>query len=102
MAFSGGVDSALVARLAGRECVAVGLPGSHDLERARLAAHELDLILHEVQIEPAEIEEALASVLPVIPDKDPVNASIAATLYFVCRWAGENGVGAHPGRTGRG
>ena len=92
VAFSGGVDSALVARLAGRECVAVGIPGSHDLLRARLAAHELDLKLHEVQIEPLEIEEALAAVLPVIPDKDPVNASIAATLYFVCRWAGENGI----------
>ncbi len=93
VALSGGVDSALVARLAGRECVAVGVPGSHDLQRARLAAKEMDLTLHEVLIEPAEIEEALAMVLPVIPDKDPVNASIAATLYFVCRWAGENGVG---------
>lgn len=92
VAFSGGVDSALVAHLAGRECVAVGLPGSHDLKRARLAAHELELILHEVHIDPAEIEEALAAVLPAIPDKDPVNASIAATLYFVCRWAGENDV----------
>lgn len=92
VALSGGVDSALVARLAGRECVAVGLPGSHDLQRARLAAKEMDLTLHEVLIEPQEIEEALTSVLPVIPDKDPVNASIAATLFFVCRWAGENGV----------
>ena len=35
---------------------------------------------------------ALAAVLPVIPDKDPVNASIAATLFFVCRWAGDQGV----------
>ncbi|MGV8175696.1 MAG: asparagine synthase C-terminal domain-containing protein [Methanothrix sp.] len=92
VALSGGVDSALVARLAGRECVAVGLPGSHDLERARQVAGALDLILHEVQIEPLEIEEGLAAVLPVIPDKDPVNASIAATLFFVCRWAGDNGV----------
>ncbi len=92
VALSGGVDSALVARLAGLQCVVVGLPGSHDLQRARLAAGELDLTLHEVQIDPAQIEEALAAVLPVIPDKDPVNASIAATLFFVCRWAGDHGV----------
>ena len=92
VAFSGGVDSALVARLAGRECLAVGLPGSHDLDRTRLVAHELNLKLHEVQIEPREIEEALTRVLPVIPDRDPVNASIAATLYFVCRWAGDHGI----------
>ena len=92
VALSGGVDSALVARMAGLECVVVGLPGAHDLQRARLAAGSLDLILHEVLIDPAEIEPALAAVLPVIPDKDPVNASIAATLFFVCRWAGDQGV----------
>ena len=34
VALSGGVDSALVARLAGLECVVVGLPGAHDLRRA--------------------------------------------------------------------
>lgn len=92
VALSGGVDSALVARLAGLECVVVGLPGSHDLRRARLAARSLDLTLHEVLIDPAELEPALAAVLPLIPDKDPVNASIAATLFFVCRWAGDQGV----------
>ena len=92
VAFSGGVDSALLARMAGLECAVVGLPGSHDLHRARLAARSLDLTLHEVLIDPAEIEPALAAVLPVIPDKDPVNASIAATLFFVCRWAGDQGV----------
>ena len=92
VALSGGVDSALVARLAGIECVVVGLPGSHDLRRARLAARSLDLTLYEVLIDPAEIEPALAAVLPLIPDRDPVNASIAATLFFVCRWAGDQGV----------
>ena len=92
VALSGGVDSALVACLAGLECLVVGVPGSHDLHRAHLAAGLLDLNLHEVLIDPSEIEPALAAVLPVIPDKDPVNASIAATLYFVCRWAGENGI----------
>jgi asparagine synthase (glutamine-hydrolysing) len=92
VALSGGVDSALVARLAGLECLVVGLPGSHDLQRARQVAGALDLTLHEVQIDPAQIEEALTRVLPVIPDKDPVNASIAATLFFVCRWAGDHGI----------
>jgi asparagine synthase (glutamine-hydrolysing) len=91
VALSGGVDSALVARLAGLQCLVVGVPGSHDLGRARLVASELALTLHEVQIDPSEIEEALARVLSVIPDKDPVNASIAATLFFVCRWAGVRG-----------
>ena len=91
VALSGGVDSALVARLTGRECVAVGVAGSHDLRHAGEVAEELGLALHEHIIDPASIEEALAAVLAVIPKRDPVNASIATTLYFVCQWAGQNG-----------
>jgi asparagine synthase (glutamine-hydrolysing) len=91
VALSGGVDSALVARLAGRECVAVGLAGSHDLRHAREVAEELGLVLHEQVIDPGSIQDALAAVLPVIPKKDPVNASIATTLYFVSQWAGQHG-----------
>jgi asparagine synthase (glutamine-hydrolysing) len=91
VALSGGVDSALVARLAGRECVAVGLAGSHDLRRAAQVASELELPLHTVPIDPEFVEGALREVLPVIPRIDPVNASIAATLYFVARWAGDQG-----------
>lgn len=91
VALSGGVDSALVARLAGRPCVVVGVSGSHDLQRARFVAGELGIALDEELIDPNDIEEALALVLAVIPKKDPVNASIAATLYFVSRWAGNNG-----------
>jgi asparagine synthase (glutamine-hydrolysing) len=91
VALSGGVDSALVARLAGRECVVVGIAGSHDLLHAGEVADELRLVLHEVIIEPQQIEDALAEVLSVIPSPDPVNASIAATLYFVCQWAGRHG-----------
>jgi len=91
VALSGGVDSALVARLAGRECVVVGMAGSHDILHARKAAEEFGLKLHEHIIDPTAIEEALAAVLAVIPKRDPVNASIAATLYFVCQWAGRHG-----------
>ncbi len=91
VALSGGVDSALVARLAGRECVVVGLAGSHDILHARQVAEEFGLTLHEHIIDPTAIEEALAAVLAVIPKRDPVNASIATTLYFVCQWAGSHG-----------
>jgi len=91
VALSGGVDSALVAQLAGRQCVVVGVSGSHDLLRARLVAGELGMTLHEELIDQDDIEEALRRVLAVIPEKDPVNVSIATTLYFVSRWAGRNG-----------
>jgi len=47
VALSGGVDSALIARLAGRECVVVGIAGSHDLMHAGQVAEEFGLILHQ-------------------------------------------------------
>ncbi|HEX3000758.1 MAG TPA: asparagine synthase C-terminal domain-containing protein [Methanoregula sp.] len=91
VALSGGVDSALVAALAKRECVAVGLEGSHDLKRARAAADSLGLACTFVTIREQEIASALPIVVRTIPEKNPVNTGIALTLYFVARWAGENG-----------
>ena len=91
VALSGGVDSALIAALARRPCVAVGMAGSHDLERARRAADLIGLDLAAVEIPPARIEEALRAVLSVIPDPSPVNAAIGATLYFVAEWAASHG-----------
>ena len=93
VALSGGVDSALVAAIARRECVVAGVDGSHDLKRAREVSQELDLSLEEAVIDPGRIEEALGQVLPVIPRRNPVDASIAATLYFVAEWAGDQGYG---------
>jgi len=91
VALSGGVDSALVAVLAKKECIAVGIAGSHDLLRSQQVAGELGLTLNTVIIDPKSIETALAQVLRVIPRIDPVNASIATTLYFVAQWAGSHG-----------
>jgi len=91
VALSGGVDSALVAFLAKRECVAVGLEGSHDLRRAAQVAGEIGLALETVVIDPGDVEEALRHVLQVIPRVDPVNASIATTLSFIAGWAEAHG-----------
>ena len=90
-ALSGGVDSTLVAFLAKRECMAVGVEGSHDLARARTVSKALGLTLTEVLITPEGIESALPLVLQTIPGKDPVNTGIALTQYFIAEWAGEHG-----------
>jgi len=91
VALSGGVDSTLVACLAQRECVAVGLEGSHDLLQARTAAASLGLSCTFVTIPESELEPALPEVIRTIPRKDPVNTGIALTQFFITRWAGENG-----------
>ncbi|MFA6225236.1 MAG: asparagine synthase C-terminal domain-containing protein [Methanoregula sp.] len=90
-ALSGGVDSTLVAHLAGRECMAVGLAGSHDLRQAQHAASILNLNCAFVEIPRSAIAEALPLVIGTIPKKDPVNTGIALTQYFITRWAGEHG-----------
>jgi asparagine synthase (glutamine-hydrolysing) len=90
-ALSGGVDSTLVAHLARRECVAVGLEESHDLQRARIVADTLGLSCTYLVIKPEEVERALPTVIQTIPDKDPVNTGIALTQFFITRWAGEQG-----------
>ena len=90
-ALSGGVDSTLVAHLAGRECVAVGLLGSHDLRQAKHAAEMLNLSCTYVEITRSEIADALPMVIAAIPKKDPVSTGIALTQYFITRWAGEHG-----------
>jgi asparagine synthase (glutamine-hydrolysing) len=91
VALSGGVDSTLVAHLAERECVAVGLAGSHDLKQARIAAESLGLACTYVTITEAEIAAALPIVITAIPKKEPVSTGIALTQYFITRWAGEHG-----------
>ena len=92
VAFSGGVDSALVAHFARLPCVVVGLEGSHDVERAAAAARALGLDLTIVTPTEDEVAEALARVVRVIPDPtNPLEASIATTLSFVAAWAEEHG-----------
>jgi asparagine synthase (glutamine-hydrolysing) len=90
-ALSGGVDSTLVAKLAGRECMAVGMEDSHDLKQAKYAAGVLGLSCTFVTITEAEVASALPIVIGTIPKKDPVNTGIALTQYFITRWAGEQG-----------
>jgi len=92
MAFSGGVDSGLIAALARLPCVTVGIEGSHDARWAAKAARMMGLDLAIVSPTEKEVAEALVQVVGVIPDPtNPVEASIAATLYFAAAWAAEHG-----------
>ena len=90
-ALSGGVDSALVAALARRPCLAVGLEGSHDLKRAEQVANELDLPLTMRTISLTEIKDTLPRILDLLIDPTPVDLAIATTMFFVSEAAHELG-----------
>ncbi len=90
-ALSGGVDSSLVATLARRPCLVVGTAASHDIVQGMNAARVLGLECTAVEIPADEIEEALNTVLPIIPVKGPVDVAIAVTQFFIAGAAHELG-----------
>jgi asparagine synthase (glutamine-hydrolysing) len=91
IALSGGVDSALIAAIAKRPCIAVGVPESHDLIRAEKVSRELDLPLEIRVVKPKEIEEVLPIVAGILSNPTPVDIAIASTLYFVTEAAHDAG-----------
>ena len=92
-ALSGGVDSALVAAIARRPCVAIGIEGSHDLNRARIAADEIGLSCEYVTITQKDVAEGISAVVPVIPSTDPVNTAIAVTMHCITSGRVRTGTG---------
>ena len=91
VAVSGGVDSTLIACLAGLPCVTVGMAGSRDLEKGEAAAQALGLPSDGVIVTEEDLEKALPLVIATIPDPSPLDTAIATGLFFVARWAGERG-----------
>ncbi len=90
-ALSGGVDSALVAALARRPCLVVGLDGSHDIRRANEVASLLQLPLHIRTVTSEEIAAVLPDVISHMYDPNPVDLAIGTTLYFVAQTARQLG-----------
>ncbi|MEE6208758.1 asparagine synthase-related protein [Salarchaeum sp. III] len=83
VAFSGGVDSALVADATDAPLHVVGFPDSADIDAARESASLLgrDLTVHELTID--DVEAAVPSVARTIGRTNAMDVSIALPLYFV-------------------
>lgn len=90
-ALSGGVDSALVAALAGLPCICVGVEGSHDPGRAREFAGETGLSCEYAVISRRDVEEGMVAITRILPDANPLACAIAITQWCITRWAGEHG-----------
>jgi len=83
VAFSGGVDSALVAELLDAPLYVVGFPDSHDVEAARTAADAMGRDLTVVDLEPADLERAVPEVARAIGRTNAMDVQIALPLYLV-------------------
>ncbi len=96
VAFSGGLDSSLVAFLAKKygvevQLVHVSLENQPETEEAWKAAEELDLPLQVHLFKEADIEKVIARVVELIEEPDPVKTSIGVPFYWAAEKTAEAG-----------
>jgi asparagine synthase (glutamine-hydrolysing) len=83
VAFSGGVDSALLAARLDAPLYTAGFPDSHDLAAARTAADLLGLDLREVELDQAWLEDAVQRVARATGRTNAMDIEIALPLFAV-------------------
>jgi len=91
IAFSGGVDSAILAdRLDGPLYVG-GFEGSHDIEAARSTAEVLGRDLTVVEFTHADLERAVPELVAATGRSNPMDIAIALPLYLVAERVAADG-----------
>ena len=83
VAFSGGVDSALVASGVDAPCYVVGFPDSHDVRAAREAAAAMDRELRVVDLSHDDLVRAIPRIVAATGRTNPMDIGIALPLYLV-------------------
>jgi asparagine synthase (glutamine-hydrolysing) len=97
VAFSGGVDSSVVALLA-KACnvdarlIYVALRETDETDFANRAAEALGLPLHVAKYTLRDVEAILPTVLWLIEEPNPVNVSIATPVFWVAEQAAKLGL----------
>jgi asparagine synthase (glutamine-hydrolysing) len=96
VAFSGGLDSSVVAFLA-KKCrgnvhlVHVSLKNHPETEEARKAAEELKLPIQVHLFEEEDVEKVVAKVVELIEESDPLKTSIGVPFYWTAEKTAEAG-----------
>jgi asparagine synthase (glutamine-hydrolysing) len=96
VAFSGGLDSSIVAFLASKcranvHLIHVSLENRPETEEAKRAADELSLPLHVYLFREADVEKVVSRVVELIEEADPVKVSIGVPFYWTAEKASEAG-----------
>lgn len=92
LAFSGGIDSVLLAHYMGKvgarpRLSCVGVEGSPDLVAAEGAADALDVPVSITTYDEGDVEENLDAILLSVEEADPMRVGVAVPLYLVARAA---------------
>jgi asparagine synthase (glutamine-hydrolysing) len=96
VAFSGGLDSSVVAFLA-KKCqvdvrlIHVSLENQAETEAAKKAADALNLPLQVYLFREADVEKVVARVVELIEEPDPVKTSIGVPFYWTAEKAADAG-----------
>jgi len=91
VAFSGGIDSALLAATLEVPLFTVGFPESHDVEAARSAAALLGTEVHVVELDHAMLERAVSAVAAATGRTNAMDVQIALSLYLLAAHCRERG-----------
>jgi asparagine synthase (glutamine-hydrolysing) len=91
VAFSGGVDSALVASGVDAPCYVAGFPDSHDVAAAREAAAAMDRDLRVVELTHDDLRDAVPRVVAATGRTNPMDVGIALPLVLVAERARADG-----------
>lgn len=96
VAFSGGLDSSVIAVLT-KICgvnvhlISVGLEGQNEVEHAKAAAEALQLPLHAQTYNSEDVERVLPKVLWLIEEPNVMKASIAVPFFWAAATASKLG-----------
>ncbi len=96
LAFSGGLDSALVAAACKKlglepELITVGMTGQPELEHAAKAASFIGLQSKIKRLTEDDVVKALPDVVRTVENDSPVTVGISLPFYFACQLAHESG-----------
>ncbi|CCQ32777.1 Asparagine synthetase protein [Halorhabdus tiamatea SARL4B] len=91
IAFSGGIDSALVAARLDAPLYVAGFPGSHDVAAARDAAGFLDADLRVVELDHGALEAHVPDVVAATTRTNAMDVEIALPLFLVASAAAADG-----------
>lgn len=91
VAFSGGLDSSILASRLDGPLYVGGFEGSHDIDAARSAAAALDRTVEVVEFDHAQLERAVPELVRATGRSNPMDLAIALPLYLVAERVAADG-----------